>query len=282
MQYFEDFENCFSMHFSVERYLCNRDSGLQEIVIFENQYFGKVLVLDGLVQTTERDEFIYHETLAHNALFSHRYPQSILIIGGGDGGTLREACKHLTVEKIVQVELDRDVVRLCREYMPSLSAGCFNDSRLQLVFDDAISYLKESTELFDVIISDSTDPTDLGQGLFSEEFFYLCKNHLRSGGIFSMQCGLPMIQPEELSVTSKSLTNVFRFTSFYCAAIPSYFGGLMSFALCRNGAQDSRELEEVRTKIRESRVTTHYFNSDIYEACGKIPGYFKALGAKSF
>src|SRR5690606_13589173 len=151
----------------IDEVLFEQDSGHQHLLIFRNAMFGTVLALDGVVQTTERDEFIYHEMLTHVPIVAHGACRKVLIIGGGDGGILREVCRHSTVTSITQVEIDPAVIDLSRQYLPNHSQGAFEDPRLKLVIDDSVRFVQQCTERFDVIISDSTDPHGPAEALFT-------------------------------------------------------------------------------------------------------------------
>ena len=157
--------------FKVEKILYEEKSESHHLLVFQNELFGTVLVLDGAIQVTEKDEFVYHEMMTHVPLLSHGNCRTVLIIGGGDGGILREVLRHKTVEKVVLAEIDASVIALSKKYLPSLSKGAFDDPRLQVVIGDGAQFVKNSPERFDVIICDSTDPEGPGAVLFSEEFY---------------------------------------------------------------------------------------------------------------
>ena len=148
---------------SMDRVLFREKTGLQDLVIFENPRFGRVLALDGVVQTTEGDEFIYHEMLAHTPILAHGGVSRVLIIGGGDGGMAREVLRHASVKHLTMVEIDRGVVDMSREHLPSLSAGAFDDPRLELVITDGAKFVHETGDRWDVVIVDSTDPIGPGR-----------------------------------------------------------------------------------------------------------------------
>ena len=157
------------------RLLFEQKSLHQHLIIFENTRFGRVMTLDGIIQTTEGDEFIYHEMLTHVPLFAHGDAQDVLIIGGGDGGILREVTKHQTVRHITQVEIDEAVIQTCREYLPNHAQGAFDDPRLTLIIDDGMAFVEQTQQRFDIIISDSTDPIGPGEVLFSSAFYEACR-----------------------------------------------------------------------------------------------------------
>ena len=215
--------------FSIEEMIYQEKSDFWDLAIFENSRFGRVMAMDGIVQLTEKDEFIYHEMMAHVPLLAHPDPKSVLIIGGGDGGLLREVLRHEYLEKVVQVEIDPSVIELSKKYFPSVSNGAFDNPRAKIVIQDASKYVKETEETFDVIICDSNDPEGPAKVLFSAEFYGDCKGLLTPNGIFVNQNGVPFMQKSELALTKENRTPHFKQVSFYVAPVPTYTGGFMAF-----------------------------------------------------
>jgi len=172
--------------FAVKRRLYSGRTAFQNVVIVDTFSFGKMLFLDGAVQSSEHDEFIYHEVLVHPSMIVHRSPESVLIIGGGEGATLREVLRHRAVGEVVMVDIDRELVGLCREYLPSWSSGAFDDRRASVIFSDGMAYLERCDRSFDIIISDlpEPEPSSLSSPLFKEAFFTEVRSHLSPGGIF--------------------------------------------------------------------------------------------------
>jgi spermidine synthase len=245
----------------------------QHLMIFHNAMLGRVMTLDGIVQTTEADEFIYHEMLTHVPLVAHGRAQRVMIIGGGDGGMLREVCKH-PVTNVTQIEIDQAVVDMSKEFLPNHSAGAYDDSRLTLVIDDGLNYLKNSNEKFDVIISDSTDPIGPGEVLFSDTFYAHAKRCLNPGGILVTQNGVPFFQKDEVQLTHKRMGDIFQDMTFYCAPVPTYYGGFMTFAW----GTDNLEARKLRLSELESRwaqvdIATRYYNPAIHKASFALPQY---------
>jgi spermidine synthase len=216
--------------FLVERYIHRGRTDFQDAIIFESPQVGRVLVLDGFVQTTERDEFIYHEMITHVALMAHGAARDILIIGGGDGGALEEALKHRSVVSAIMVELDRGVVELARRYLPGISRGALDDPRTRLIFDDGVKFVASTEQQFDVIIVDSTDLVGPGAALFTEAFYADCRAQLSPGGILVAQSGNPFAEGERVRDCLARLGSVFRDTGLISTAVPSYLGGLFVFA----------------------------------------------------
>jgi spermidine synthase len=216
--------------FAVDRYVYRGRTAFQEAIIFDSPSVGRVLVLDGFVQTTERDEFIYHEMITHVALMAHGAAREVLIIGGGDGGTLEEVLKHQSVVRATMVELDPGVVEIARAHLPGIHRGAFDDPRTELIFGDGVQFVAATEQLFDVIIVDSTDPFGPGEGLFTEGFYAACRARLRPGGIVVAQSGNVFMERERLRACLARLGNVFRDTSFILTSVPAYLGGPFVFA----------------------------------------------------
>ena len=161
--------------FGVDEVFFEHRTDHQHLLIFRNSRFGRVMTLDGVLQTTERDEFIYHEMLAHTPILAHGKARRVLIVGGGDGGMLREVCRHQSVEHITQVDIDASVVEMSKQHLPKHSQGAYDDPRLELVIADGMRYVREASDTFDVIISDSTDPIGPGEVLFTQDFYAACQ-----------------------------------------------------------------------------------------------------------
>jgi len=246
----------------------------QHLLIFENEDFGRVLALDGVVQTTERDEFIYHEMLAHVPLFSHPAPKDVLIIGGGDGGLLREVVKHAEVERVVQVEIDRAVIDLCKQFLPQHSQGAFEHPKAEIVIGDGIDFVCETERRFDVIMSDCTDPVGPGEVLFSSRFYEGVARSLKPGGIFVAQNGSAFMQPEEVTTTYQRLSPYFSDRHFFSAAVPTYVGGVLTLAWASSEPL-YRFLDPVAIAERftASRIKTRYYNPALHAASFALPQY---------
>ena len=264
----------YGQRFSIDKMLHEVRTEHQHLVIFENARMGRVMALDGVIQTTEADEFIYHEMLTHVPILAHGLARRVLIIGGGDGGMLREVAKHRDVESITMVEIDGTVVEMCKEFLPEHSKGAFDDPRLNLVIDDGMRFVATAEEKFDVIISDSTDPIGPGEVLFSENFYQACRRCLNDGGILVTQNGTPFMQLSEVQTTAKRMAGLFPDWHFYQAAVPTYIGGAMTFAW---GAcdSDSRKLslETLHQRFIGSGVVTRYYNPHIHLGAFALPQY---------
>ena len=219
----------WGQRFLVSRELARVRSEFQYIAIFESSSHGRVMVLDGVVQITERDEFVYQEMLTHVPLLAHGMAENVLIIGAGDGGVLRRVLEHRKVERAVMAEIDGEVIRLAKEFLPSIGGDAWIDPRAEVIVGDGIDYVKRAPNAtFDVIIVDSTDPIGVGEVLFTDEFYAGCARVLTERGIVVNQCGVPFMQAEELRQTSARRAKFFAHVTAYVVAVPTYVGGFMT------------------------------------------------------
>ena len=272
--WFETLYDDFGQYFKVDKVLYHDKTDHQDLIIFENHAFGRVMALDGVVQTTQRDEFVYHEMMAHVPLLAHGKAKRVLIIGGGDGGMLREVCKHRNIEHITMVEIDAGVVDFCRQYLPNHNAGAYDDQRFNLVIDDGVNFVKTTDERFDVVISDCTDPIGPGEGLFTSEFYEGCARVLNDDGIFVAQNGVCFLQQEEAVTSHRKLSHYFADTSFYQAAIPTYFGGIMTFAwAAKTNKPRSESVENIQRRFDDAMIKCRYYNPAIHVGSFALPQY---------
>lgn len=250
----------------------------QTLLIFENRTFGRVLMLDGVVQTTERDEFIYHEMLAHQSILGQGAARSMLIIGGGDGGALEEVCKHRSVESITMVEIDPGVIDLSRRYLPSICGEAFDDPRLDLVIADGKRFVAETDKRFDVIIVDSTDPIGPGAALYSSEFYAGCKRCLNPGGVLVTQNGVPFLQGSELTETIAAWRPLFADARCYLANVPTYVGGPMALGWASDDTELWRTpLPVLEQRFDEAAIETRYYTPAVHQAAFALPRYVEEL-----
>jgi len=261
-----------------DRILFDTETDHQRLVIFENSRFGKVMSLDGVVQLTAADEFIYHEMITHLPLLAHGHAENVLIVGGGDGGSLREALKHRDLKSITLCEIDESVIELCREHFPHVSAGAFDDPRTDVVIADGTKFVAETDKRFDVIVIDSTDPIGPGAVLFTPEFYAGCKRCLADGGILVTQNGVPFMQGSELADSIKAFRGLFRDASTYLASTPTYFGGPMAYGWATDNLALRRLSRDViATRFKEAVLETRYYNPEIHIAAFALPGYVREL-----
>ncbi len=261
--------------FEITKLVYRERTAHQDLIIFETPTYGRVLALDSIIQVTERDEYVYHEMLTHVPILAHGRARRVLIIGGGDGGILRETLRHKTVERVTMVELDRSVIDMCLEHMPSIPRKAFKDRRTELVIADGARYVAETDERFDVIIVDSTDPIGPGEVLFTDSFYRDCHRCLTPGGVLVNQNGVPFMQPDEITMTYRRRKKSFADVGFYVAAVPSYYGGLMALGW----ASDDPKLRRVAAATIAKRcaasglVRTGYYTPAIHHAAFALPAF---------
>ena len=252
----------------------------QEVVVQDGAAFGRSLVLDGKTQSTEVDEFVYHEGLVHPAMISHRAPTSVFVAGGGEGATIREVLKHNAVESVVMVDIDSKVVDLCREYLPNHHRGSFDDPRVRLVYADALAYLESTSERFDIVIIDVPDPLEAGPAylLFTQEFYSLIRDRLRPGGAMVSQSGPtgPSFYEQCFSVVANTVASVFPAVTMSETFVPS-FGSTWGFVIGSLG-EDPGALspEEVDARIA-ARITgqLRYFDGTTLRGMVSVPKYLR-------
>lgn len=268
------YKSVYSQEFAVDKVLYQDKTGLQRLIVFENPTFGRVMALDGIVQTTEKDEFIYHEMLAHVPLFAHEKPSKVLIIGGGDGGILRETLRHDRVDEVTVVEIDRTVIDVALKYLPQHSNGAFEDPRVNIVTSDGLDFVRDSDKKFDVIICDSTDPEGPGETLFSFQFYKGCKDRLEYGGVLVTQNGVCFMQLKEAINSAGSFSKIFNDYHFFSVAVPTYVGGIMLLGWASD-SPNLRHVDEVTLNDRfySSGIKTRYYNPGIHMASFMLPQY---------
>ena len=268
----------FHSRLGIEQVLHETKTEHQHLVIFDNPEFGRVLALDGVVQTTERDEFIYHEMLAHVPILAHGLAKNVLIIGGGDGGMLEEVLKHRGVEAAVQVEIDDTVVELSKRYLRAICGDAYEDPRTELVIADGVEFVNQTDRRFDVIIVDSTDPIGPGEVLFGERFYGGCKSCLADGGVLVTQNGVPFVQGEGLTGTLTVFRKLFQSASCYRAGVPAYIGGDMTFGW----GSDNTSLADVgvaalRARFEAAGIVTEYYTPEMHKGAFALPPYIDRL-----
>ncbi|MGH1417662.1 MAG: polyamine aminopropyltransferase [Hyphomicrobiaceae bacterium] len=255
----------------------------QHLVIFENDTWGTTLMLDGVCQLTTTDEFVYHEMMAHVPLMSLPKPRNVLIIGGGDGGVLREVLKHTTVKKATLVEIDQTVIDTALKYYPQIPGKAFDDKRTQVVITDGLKFVAETKEKYDAIIVDSSEPIGPSAVLHTKEFFADCKRALKKSGVLVTQNGLPFLLPDHLSDTTTAFAQLFDHVAPYLCTQPCYFGG--PFAL--NFATDSQKRiglkpKKLKARAKERGISSlKYWTPDVHQGAFALPAYAGAVAQKA-
>ncbi len=260
--------------FSVKEVVFKKKTEHQDLVIFDSATFGRVMALDGVIQTTEKDEFVYHEMLAHVPILAHGNVRHVLVIGGGDGAMLREVLKHAGVAEVTHVEIDRDVIDICERYLPRHSNGAFHDKRVKQVIADGVDFVNETQERYDVVISDSTDPIGPGEALYTRSFYAGCRRCLREKGILVTQNGSAFMQTDEVVTTAKRLAPLFEDCAFYGAAVPTYVGGIMAFAWASDEpSHRATSLAVLSKRYAQAELSTRYYTPEIHQAAFALPRF---------
>ena len=265
--------------FEITREIISTETPYQKLKIVETNRLGRVLILDDIVQTTESDEYMYHEMLVHVPMYACDNPKRVLIIGGGDGGSLREVLKH-PIEQVDMVEIDRQVVDLCIEHLPALNdhGAIYRDPRVNLVIKDAFAYLNNIDQDYDVIISDSTDPVGAAEVLFSERFYQLLKNHLRPNGIIALQNGVVFLQPEEPRDVLRRLRKVDLNARFYTTVVPTYYGGQMTLGFAVNNPSMLKiDLKKIKSRWQTSPIESRCYTPELHAASFVLPKWIEKI-----
>ena len=267
----------YAQSLSVDNLLYDSETDHQRIKVFENGTFGRILTLDDVVQTTEGDNFVYHEMLTHVPILAHGAAKRVLIIGGGDGGMAREVLRHATVDHVTMVEIDAGVVEFSKEYLPTLSQGAFDDPRLELVINDGAVFMRETEQTYDVIIVDSTDPIGPGEVLFTDTFYGQAQRALTENGILVTQNGVQFMQGDELTNTLRAFKALFQDWGCYTATIPTYAGGPMAFGWGTNGAAGDVTVETLEQRYADAGLSCDYYTPAVHTGAFALPGYILKL-----
>ncbi|CAI4231027.1 unnamed protein product [Auanema sp. JU1783] len=248
-------------------------SKFQDVLVFESATYGNVLVLDGIIQATERDEFAYQEMLAHLPLFAHPNPEKVLIIGGGDGGILREVLKHKSVQSVVMCEIDEMVIDVSKKYLPGMASG-FSDPKLNLFIGDGFEFLKAHKNEFDVIITDSSDPVGPAESLFSENYYSLLNDSLKADGILSSQGECMWLHKQLINHIVRFNRRIFEIVEYGSAAVPTYPSGSMGYLICSK-KYDVKVPARVVTDEEVDQMNLRFYNSSVHSACFALPTFLR-------
>jgi spermidine synthase len=270
----EDQREGLELSMQIKETLVSKQTPFQKLDIYDTYKYGKLLTLDDLVMTTEQDEFVYHELITHVPLFSHKNPENVLIIGGGDGGTAREIVKHPSIKTVDMVEIDEQVVRMSQQYMPFLAQELTNP-KVHLFFQDGVEFVKNAASGYDVIIIDSTDPIGPGEGLLNTEFYRNCSKILNADGIIVSQAESLFNNPDWVKQIFAKMRNVFPVVQAYDGTIPTYPGALWCFAFCCKTPEPLDFFDAER--FNRLNLDLKYYNKDIHRACFALPEFAKKL-----
>ena len=251
--------------------LFEKETPYQKIEIFESYDYGRVMALDGFIMLTEKDEFIYHEMIAHVPLFTHPEPKHVLVIGGGDGGAVREILKHKTIKKVELVEIDEEVVKTSKIYFPNL-ASYLDDERVEINFQDGIEFVKSKRGIYDIILIDSPDPIGPAVGLFEESFYKDAFASLNDSGIIVTQSESPFVFPDLIKRIFLIFKRYFPIVHFYIANVPTYASGVISFIL------GSKKFDPIKDfypdRVKNFAPTLKYYNEKVHLASFALPNFF--------
>lgn len=262
--------------YAAGRVLREERTAHQDLALFENATFGTMLMLDGVTQVTLKDEFIYHEMLAHVPLFAHGGARDVLIVGGGDGGLAEEVLKHRGVERVVLVEIDQGVVDFAKAHFAEMSAAAFADPRLEVVIADGLAFAAETERRFDVVLVDSTDPIGPGEVLFRESFYRDLARILQPGGVVATQNGVPFLQPREFQMGLGNLKRVFADATAYGVVVPTYFGGHMTLGFAGTPRLGS-DLATLGERYHSAGFGTRYYTPAVHQAAFALPAFIEEL-----
>lgn len=257
----------------VSQVLYKGKSEFQDIEVADSKEFGRMLVLDGVFQTSIKDEFMYHESIAHIPLFLHPHPANVLIIGGGDGGAAREAVRHPEVEHVTMVEIDGKVIELSKQFFPEISKAMLeNNPKLTVKVGDGIGFMAEAENFYDVIIVDCSDPIGPGEGLFTYEFYKNTFKALKEDGLFVQQTESPFMHQPLIKKIWKSVSDIFPISRLYTAFIPLYPSGMHCFTM------GSKKYDPLKwTPNRLQTFKTRYYNEGIQRSAFALPNFVKEL-----
>jgi spermidine synthase len=255
----------------IKRTLHSEVTPFQTLDVVETHQFGNLLVLDGMVMTTDKDEFVYHEMISHVALHTHPNPKHVLIVGGGDGGVVREVLKHPSVERVVLAEIDGRVIEASKEYFPAIAAG-LSDPRVDIQVVDGIRHIEENPDTYDVVLIDSTEPVGPAVGLFQKPFYQKVSESLKTDGIMVAQTESPWFNRDLIRQVFADISSTFNITRLYTASIPTYPSGLWSFTI---GSKQYDPLEVEESQF--TKLETKYYQPSMHKSLFQLPVFVQEL-----
>ncbi|MCL6636554.1 MAG: polyamine aminopropyltransferase [Alicyclobacillus sp.] len=259
-----------SIGLRIERVLHSEETPYQSLDVVQTVQYGNMLVLDGCIMTTERDEFVYHEMIAHVALHTHPHPRKVLVVGGGDGGAIREVVKHPSVEQAVLAEIDGRVIAASQQFFPHIASG-LSDPRVRVEVTDGIRHVQEHPGEYDIILVDSTDPVGPAVGLFARPFYEAVFRALTDDGVFVAQTESPFVNQDLIRSVWADVRAVFPVTELYLAYVPTYPTGMWSFTLGSKRYHPLRDQQPLRIQ------DTRYYTADVHRAAFALPRFVAEL-----
>ena len=252
-------------------------SNYQHIEVFETKYFGKLLRLDGVIQMTEFDEANYHEMIVHVPLSSHNKPEDVLVIGGGDGGAVREILKHRNVKKVHLIEIDKEVINVSKKFFPGVSCS-LNDKRVSIINIDGADHAKFCNHFYDIIIIDSTDPFSVGESLFKESFYSNLKSLLKYNGIIVSQCESMFYDLDLIKSMHEFKKKYFKYVKYYYTMVPTYPSGNIGFQFCSNVDYSHNKVSNTIMNYKlDNFYDLKYYNSSIHFSSFETPNFISNL-----
>lgn len=257
----------------VKAKLFEKQTKFQKIEIFETCEMGRLLMLDGIIQLTGFDEFAYQEMMAHIPYYAHGNPENVLVIGGGDGGVLRELARHKEIKTLDICEIDADVIAAAKEFLPELSCG-YDDPRVNINVADGSEFIRQKQEYYDLVIVDSTDPGGPGAPLFSEKFYADLKLAMRPGGVVATQAESPWLLPDVVKQLLSAAGANFKFSGYGAISVPTYPTGMIGVCTASDSKDITRPAREVEPEIA---AQLRYYNGDVHRAAFALPNFVKSL-----
>lgn len=272
--YSEDHTNNVKFSLKIKKQLFSSQSDFQKVDVLDTYEYGKLLTLDGLVMVTEKDEFVYHDMIVHTSMAVNPNIKNVLVIGGGDGGTARELMRYPSIQHVDMVEIDKMVVDVSREFFPTISCALDNE-KVNVLYEDGVSFVKDKNDFYDLIIIDSTDPIGPGEGLFTTEFYNNCYNALTNEGILVNQNETPIYDEFfEVGISSnRKLSKMFPIVEVYQASIPTYPGGYWLFNFASKKYNPISDLKE--DQWTSLNLKTKYYNTSLHKGAFALPNYVK-------
>lgn len=264
----------FGITMKINKTLHTEQTDFQFLEMAETAEWGNMLFLDGMVMTSEKDEFVYHEMVAHVPLFTHPNPENVLVVGGGDGGVIREVLKHPSVKKATLVDIDGKVIEYSKKFLPSIASG-LEDARVEVIVGDGFMHIAESENKYDVIMVDSTEPVGPAVNLFTKGFYAGISRALKEDGIFVAQSDNPWFKADLIEQVQKDVKEIFPITNLYLANIPTYPSGLWAFTI---GSKKYNPLEVSAERFHD--IDTKYYTKELHNAAFVLPKFVKDLVGK--
>jgi spermidine synthase len=274
MWYTEKQTENFGITMKINKTLHTEQTDFQFLEMAETAEWGNMLFLDGMVMTSEKDEFVYHEMVAHVPLFTHPNPENVLVVGGGDGGVIREVLKHPSVKKATLVDIDGKVIEYSKKFLPSIASG-LEDARVEVIVGDGFMHIAESENKYDVIMVDSTEPVGPAVNLFTKGFYAGISKALKEDGIFVAQSDNPWFKADLIEQVQKDVKTIFPITKLYLANIPTYPSGLWAFTI---GSKKYNPLEVPAERFHD--IDTKYYTKELHNAAFVLPKFVKDLAGE--